>query len=355
VRSFQLGRKTVGGDSPTYFVADIAANHDGDLSRAQQLIRLAADAGADAVKFQNFRAETIVSEVGFRALGAGVSHQATWDKDVVDVYRDASLPVEWTPALRGTADQCGIDYLTTPYDLDLVPALSPHVAAWKIGSGDITWDTEIAILAASGKPVLLATGAASMADVRRAMDIVLSRTTSVVLMQCNTNYTGRPENFAQISLRVLESYAEDFPDAVLGLSDHTPGHATVLGAVALGARVVEKHFTDDRGRRGPDHGFSMQPGDWEDMIGRTRELEAALGTPEKRVMDNEMDTVVVQRRALRAARDLPAATPLVDADVIALRPCPADGLAPYLLPEVLGRRTRGPIAAGELIRLEDLD
>ena len=127
-------------------------------------------------------------------------------------------------------------------------------------------------------------------------------------MQCNTNYTGSIENFRHIHLNVLRTYRALFPDAVLGLSCHTPGHATVLGAVALGARVVEKHFTDDTRRDGPDHAFSMTPATWREMVDRTRELEYALGSAEKNVCGNEQETVVVQRRCLRAARDLAAGT-----------------------------------------------
>ena len=125
-------------------------------------------------------------------------------------------------------------------------------------------------------------------------------------MQCNTNYTGSLENFSHINLNVLKTYASMWPDVVLGLSDHTPGHATVLGAVALGARAVEKHLTDDRNREGPDHRFSMDPSGWRDMVDRTRELERALGSGDKRVAGNERETVVIQRRCLRAARDIAA-------------------------------------------------
>jgi N-acetylneuraminate synthase len=352
--SIRLGCRDVGEDLAAYFVADIAANHDGDLDRACQLVHLAAEAGADAAKFQNFRAETIVSDAGFRALGLKLSHQATWDRSVFEVYQAASIPLEWTPTLHQACDHAGIDYMTTPYDLAMIDALTPHVSAWKVGSGDVTWHEEIARLAASGKPVLLATGASSMEDVQLAMRVVLDRTAQVVLMQCNTNYSGDLDNFHHISLRVLETYAEAFPGVVLGLSDHTPGHATVLGAVALGARVIEKHFTDDQSRKGPDHAFSMTPADWADMVARTRELEAALGSRRKRVMDNEQETVIAQRRAVRAARDLPADVVLTAGDLVPLRPCPADALPPYRAVELVARRTVRALGQGECVRLEDV-
>jgi N-acetylneuraminate synthase len=354
VTSFPIGRHQVGDGYPTYFVADIAANHDGDLQRAVDLVVMAAEAGADAAKFQNFRAETIVSDVGFRALGGKLSHQASWEGSVTDVYAAAALPMEWTSTLRDTCDAVGIDYFTAPYDLDLIEALSPYVCAWKVGSGDITWHEAIATMAKDGKPLLLATGASSMDDVRAAMAVAQRHARSIVLMQCNTNYSADLDNFRHIELNVLKTFASEFPDVVLGLSDHTPGHATVLGAVTLGARVVEKHFTDDTTRPGPDHPFSLDAATWRDMVDRTRELELALGGTEKRVMDNEQQTAIVQRRAIRAARTIAAGETIGDADVIVLRPCPADALAPYRMSEVVGRVATQEIAAGDCVRLGDL-
>jgi sialic acid synthase SpsE len=187
-------------------------------------------------------------------------------------------------------------------------------------------------------------------DVQRAVDALLAVTPNLALMQCNTNYTASIENFNHIHLNVLKTYATLYPDLVLGLSDHTPGHATVLGAVALGARVVEKHFTDDTTRTGPDHPFSMTPATWREMVDRTRELEAALGSPIKRVADNEQETVVVQRRCLRAAENLTAGTVLTDEHLVALRPAPRDAIFPYDLDRVLGMRVREDVPAGEALR-----
>ena len=352
--AFRIGKHTVGLDHPTYFIADVAANHDGDLDRAVALIHLAAEAGANAAKFQNFKAETIVSDHGFRSLGGKASHQASWSESVFEVYQKASLPLEWTEKLRAACDDTGIEYLTAPYDLDLIGELSPAVCAWKVGSGDITWLDAIERMAADGKPVLIATGAADMDDVRRAMEAARRHTDEIVLMQCNTNYTGSRDNFRFIELNVLRTFASEFPDAVLGLSDHTPGHATVLGAVTLGARVIEKHFTDDRTRKGPDHNFSMEPTSWRDMVERTRELEMALGEGDKRVMENEQETVVLQRRAVRAARALRKGDTVGADDLTVLRPCPSDALPPYRVDEVVGRELAADVAEGECVRLTDL-
>lgn len=353
--AFRTAHRTIGHDAPTYFIADISANHDGSLERAKALIHLAAESGADAAKFQNFRAPKIVSAEGFAALGGQVSHQAKWKKSVIEVYAAASLPWEWTAELKAECDAAGIDYFSAPYDLEAVEMLDPYVEIFKLGSGDITWPEMIRAMASKGKPVFLATGASELADVVRAVDIVREAGVPLVLMQCNTNYTASLENFRHIHLNVLRAYRELFPDAVLGLSDHTPGHATTLGAVALGARAVEKHFTDDTRREGPDHPFSMSPATWREMVDRTRELEAALGDPVKRVAGNEQQTVVVQRRCLRAVRDLRAGETLTRADIDVLRPAPADGIFPYDLEAVIGKRVATPIAAGAHLRWSALE
>jgi N-acetylneuraminate synthase len=173
-------------------------------------------------------------------------------------------------------------------------------------------------------------------------------------MQCNTNYTASTENFRFIMLNVLRTYREMYPGLVLGLSDHTPGHATVLGAVTLGARMIEKHFTDDRCREGPDHAFSMDPRTWREMVDRTREVENALGTGIKKVEDNERETGVLQRRCVRAKVALQAGQVLAGDQLEVLRPCPTDGIEPYRMGELVGRKLRRDLAAGEHLTWLDL-
>jgi len=345
-----IGSHLIGENHPTYFIADISANHDGSLERALMLIRLAKEAGADAAKFQNFRAPKIVSDYGFRNLGAQQAHQSTWKKSVFEVYQDASLPFEWTSLLKEECDRVGIDYFSSPYDFEAVDHLDPFVPAHKIGSGDITWLEQLEYIARKGKPVLLATGAADIGDVQRAVRTILAINRDLVLMQCNTNYTGSLENFNHIHLNVLKTYRMMYPDLVLGLSDHTPGHATVLGAVALGARVVEKHFTDDCARVGPDHPFSMEPGPWREMVENTRQLELALGSADKVVNDNEQQTVVVQRRCLRAARDIHAGERLTREMIDVLRPATPGAIMPYEVDRVVGACAQVDIPAGKELR-----
>lgn len=351
---FMIGNKSIGDAHPTYFIADIAANHDGSLERAKLLIRLAKEAGADAAKFQNFRAPKIVSDYGFTHMNAQVSHQAKWKKSVVEVYAGASVPFEWSPILKETCDEVGIDYFSSPYDFKATDMLDAFVPAYKIGSGDITWIESCEHMARKGKPVLLATGASDIGEVQRAVHAILKINQMLVLMQCNTNYTADPQNFDHIHLNVLKTYRNMFPEVILGLSDHTHGHATVLGAVALGARVVEKHFTDDNTREGPDHPFAMNPQTWADMVANTRQLERAMGSGDKFVAGNEQQTVIIQRRCLRAAREIQAGEVLTREMIDVLRPAAQGAIPPYEIGRVIGTHALKNLAVGQELRWTDL-
>lgn len=347
--------RAIGLSEPTYFIADIAANHDGSLDCAKELISLAKAAGAEAAKFQHFRADKIVSKLGFESAGQ-VSHQAKWKKSVYQAYVDASVPWEWTEELRRHCDRENIHFFSAPYDIETIDMLDRWMPAYKVGSGDITWHAALERMAGKKKPIFLATGASEMAEVEAAVAVIERANPSVELcvMQCNTNYTGSLENFRHIHLNVLKSYARYFPKAVLGLSDHTPGHATVLGAVALGARAVEKHFTYSRKADGPDHPFSMEPADWREMVERTRELEAALGSESKKVQDNERETVLIQRRCCRAARDLAVGEALKPEDIALLRPAQAGCPTPPEAQALVGKRLKAALPKGGAIVWEDL-
>ena len=350
----QLGFQTIGDNHPTYFIADISANHDGDLERAKDLIHLAGEAGADAAKFQNFRAPEIVSDYGFQSLRGQVSHQSSWKKSVYQVYEDASISFEWTEILKAECDKVNIDYFSSPYDFEAIDMLDSYVPAYKVGSGDITWLEALERIALKGKPVILATGASDIGDVQRAVTTIIAINPQLVLLQCNTNYTASSENFDHIHLRVLSTYQTMFPELILGLSDHTFGHATVLGAVTMGARVIEKHFTDDNARIGPDHPFSMTPQSWRDMVDRTRELERAMGNSNKQVAENESETVIIQRRCLRAGRDIEKGERITREMIDVLRPATPGAILPYEIDQVVGTRSIINIPTGKELRWTDL-
>jgi N-acetylneuraminate synthase len=355
MHSFKIGNHTIGFDQELYFIADIAANHDGDLERAFKLIELVKEAGAHAAKFQNFIAAKIVSRSGFDNFSGQLSHQSKWKKSVYETYEDASVSYDWTAKLKEKCDEVGIEYFTSPYDFESVDHVDPYVPAYKIGSGDVTWHEIIEYIAKKGKPVLMATGASTLEEVKLAMDVLQKNTTDIVLMQCNTNYTANPENFKYINLNVLKTYAQIYPNIVLGLSDHTHGHSTVVGAVALGARIFEKHFTDDNNREGPDHKFAMNPTTWREMVSRANEVYLALGDGNKIIEENEQETAVIQRRGLRFTKDLLRGHILEKGDLFPLRPRNPDGIPPYEIINLVGKELKRNVKADDYIRREDIE
>jgi N-acetylneuraminate synthase len=345
---------TISFSNPTYFIADIAANHDGNLDRARHLIFLAKQAGANAVKFQHHNVAKYVSDFGFKSLNGKFSHQKNWDKSIFEVYQDAQVPTGWTNSLKEYCDEIAIDFFSTPYDLDMIDHLRPFVCAFKIGSGDINNDAMLIKTAKTGLPVLFACGASTMDEVIHAVDILCKETMQIILLQCNTNYTADKDNFNYVNLNVIRTLQQKFPGLILGLSDHTSGHATVLGAVALGARVIEKHFTDDITRKGPDHKFSMDFETWQDMVLRTRELELALGDGIKRVEENEKETVILQRRAIRAVKDLTIGDQISRENIEFQRPAPKDAFSPNDFKNLDRKLIVKDVQAGDYIRKEHL-
>lgn len=354
MNKIKIGEKYIGNNEKPYFIADIAANHDGDLNRAFRLIELAKEAGADAAKFQNFKAKTIVSKLGFEKLGSRLSHQSSWEKSVYEVYEDASIDNDWTSKLKSKCEKMGIEYMTTPYDIDSIEVVDKYLNAYKIGSGDITWLEIIEYMSKKGKPIILSSGASTIEDVDRAMDCISKYNDKIVLMQCNTNYTASDENMKYVNLNVLKEYNKRYPYAVLGLSDHTLGYVSVLGAIALGARVIEKHFTDDNNRVGPDHKFSMNPITWREMVDRSIELWYSLGDGIKKIEDNEKEAAVIQRRSLYLTRDIKKGEILKKNDLFPLRPIMGDGISPYKIDEIIGKTLKKDVEKDTYLKWEDL-
>jgi sialic acid synthase SpsE len=222
----QIQEKKIGLQHPTYFIADIAANHDGDLERARLLIQLAKEAGADAAKFQNFSAPRIVSDYGFRAMGGQVSHQAGWQKSVFEVYQDASIPFEWTPILKEECERAGIDYFSSPYDFEAIDWLDPYVPVYKVGSGEMTGSNPWSAWPARANPSSLLPARRRSAKYSRRVRAILKINPQLVLMQCNTNYTASLDNYDHMHLNVLKTYRHAVPRRdPRALGSHARGRA----------------------------------------------------------------------------------------------------------------------------------
>lgn len=354
-----IGKSPVGSGHPCYIIAEIGSNFDGDLQRAKDLAKLSKDLGADAFKIQNFLAPKIVSNSGFNNLQ--VAFQANWEKPVVEVYRQAEFPREWIKELADYCGTIGIDFFSSPYDTDAVDQLEEiGVAAHKIGSGEIDNLEFLAYVARTGKPILLACGAATLDEIEAAVKTIRAEgNEKIILLQCVTNY---PSPINDSNIRAMKTLQEKF-GVLVGYSDHTIGKAggaddplngiTVpLGSVALGACVIEKHFTDDRTRKGPDHPFAMNPEEFSNMVKGIRAMEEALGDGEKKLMPSESQTVIIQRRGIYAIQEIQSGTTITREMLEFLRP--AVGFRPPQIGSVVGKTAKRTIVAGDPIKPEDI-
>jgi N,N'-diacetyllegionaminate synthase len=316
---------------------------------ARRLIDVAAEAGADAVKFQTFRAEALVTA---SAPKAEYQLQTTSEQESqLEMLQRLELPKTAYPELQMHCDQRGILFLSTPFDESAADFLDQiGVLAFKISSGDVTNIPLLEHVARKGKPVILSTGMSDMNEVGKAVQTIRNGgCEDLVLLQCVSNY---PANPADVNLRAMQTMATEF-DVPVGYSDHTTGIEVALAAVALGACVIEKHFTLDRNLPGPDHRASLEPPELAAMIEGIRKVEAALGDGRKARAASEADTARAARRSLTAAQDLSAGTRLTR-DMIAIQR-PGTGLSPALLSSVVGRTVCVNVRAGSLLSLEMLN
>ena len=304
---------------------------------------MAKECGADCAKFQCFSAPKIVSKEAFDRLKVGF--QSKWKKSVYEVYQGAEFPREWHDELFQYAEKQGIHFMSAPYDYEAVDIVDNlGVPALKIGSGDITWLEILDYIAKKGKPVILGTGSSTISEVEEAVKTIRNAgNNDIILLQCVTNY---PSKFESANIRAMKTMGETF-DCLVGYSDHTPGSIVPLGAVALGGCVIEKHFTDDKTRQGPDHPFAMDGKDFKEMVDGIRTLEQALGSPVKDLYVEEQETVIIQRRCLRAAKDLNKGDVVTEEMIEVLRPSDQNGLSPKYKNILVGRTLKEDLKKGE--------
>lgn len=338
----KIGNRLVGDGEPTYIIAEIGSNHDGSFEQAKKMIDYAKEIGADAAKFQSFLAEKIISRTGF---GKKTSFQAKWTKPVWQVYKEAELPREWHKILAGYCKKKGIHFLSSSWDKEAVDLLDElDVPAFKIGSGDITNLPLVKYTAEKDRPIILATGASTLKEVREAVDVIKTTgNNNIILLHCVVNY---PSPVEDANIRAMVTLKETFGYPV-GYSDHTVDDLVPLGAVALGACVIEKHFTFDISRPGPDHPYAMEVPEFAAMVKKIRLLERALGSSTKRVTPSEKKTVILQRRSLFASVDIPTGTTIKRDMIEILRP--AIGLLPKDIDSVMGKKARVNIKQYEVI------
>jgi N,N'-diacetyllegionaminate synthase len=330
MQRIRIGDRWVGEGEPCFVIAEAGANHNRDLAMGRELIDVAAAAGADAVKFQTYSAETLYSKKTPRfSYLEGVSDQNTWD-----LIKGIELPREWQGELAAHAARRGIRFLSTPFDHRAVDELAAlGVPAYKIASFEIVDLDLIGYAAAKGRPMILSTGLASYEDIADALSACAAAGNhEVILLQCASLYPAPP---ARMNLRAMATMRQAFA-APVGLSDHSLGIHVAAAAVALGASVVEKHFTLDRRLPGPDHPFAVEPAELTEMVRQIREVEAALGDGLKRGPAPEEEEMHQKaRRSLIAARAIPKGT-RIERSMIAIKR-PGFGIRPKLIDLVVGR------------------
>ncbi|HUJ90053.1 MAG TPA: N-acetylneuraminate synthase family protein [Syntrophorhabdales bacterium] len=305
--------KTEVREGRAYIIADVGSNFNGSLDLARAYIDAGKEIGVDAVKFQTYRASTLLN-----ALKPDGERWAAYD-----VVKKYELPWEWHQELFEHAKRVGVEFLSTPFDLEIVAELDRMgMQAFKIASGDLTFTLLLQTVGSFGKPVILSTGMADLEEIRTAVQTLReSGALEIALLHCVSNY---PPRFEQVNLRAMKSMREAFGLQV-GLSDHTPGNATALGAIALGASVIEKHITMDKQLGTPDAPFAMTIAQFETMVIEIRNLEKALGDGVKSPAEDERPERIWARRGIYARTDVEAGKPLTLEDVKFVRP--ADGIA----------------------------
>lgn len=340
-----IAGRQIGRGLPCFVIAEAGVNHNGRRDLALQLIDAAAAAGADAIKFQTFTADALVTRSADKAPYQRVDGENSGSQH--GMLASLELPWDDLEAVRAHCDAIDILFLSTPFDEDSADRLTAKLgmAAFKVSSGDLTNTPLLAHLSAKGLPIILSTGMATLDEIRTAVRFVQS---PFALLHCVSCYPAAP---ADVNLRAMKTMALEFP-VPIGYSDHTLGLDVALAAVALGATILEKHLTLDRALPGPDHRASLEPADFERLVAGVRDVELALGHGRKEPAEAERAVAQVARRSLVAAVDISAGT-LLTGDLIAVKR-PGTGLTPGLRGTIIGRTARQPIPADTLLSLDML-
>lgn len=340
MKSIQIAGRTIGSDYPPYIIAEMSGNHNNSLERALEIIKSAKQAGADAVKLQTYTAETMTLDVDhprFRVQGSN-----PWDGEhLFELYAKASTPWEWHPRLFEYGREIGITVFSSPFDdsaVDLLESLG--APAYKIASFELVDLDLVRRSAMTGKPLIMSTGMASLAEISDAVEAARSvGAKDIVLLKCTSAYPAPPK---EINLRTIPHLAKAF-DVVAGLSDHTMGIGVPIAATALGAAVIEKHFTLARADGGVDSSFSLEPAELILLVEETRKAHAALG--KVTYVQGDLETSFKRyRRSLFFVRDLQPGVTISAEDIRALRP--GDGLPPKFMSSVMGRSLKQAVTRG---------
>lgn len=348
-KEIRIGSHVISKDSPTFIVAEMSANHNMDYDRAVAILRAAKDAGADAVKIQTYTADTITLDCDAPCFQ--ITQGTLWDGITLHkLYENAYTPWEWQPKLKQFAEDLGLEFFSSPFDLSSVDFLEEMgVPAYKVASFEINDIPMIRKIALTGKPVIFATGIAHISDIELALETCKKAgNENVILLKCTSSY---PTPYEDMNLRTIPSMGETF-DCITGLSDHSMGSAVAGAAVALGAKVVEKHLTLSRADGGADSAFSMEPAEFKEMVDNIRKVELALGKvtydlSPKQARERE------HSRSLFIAEDMKAGEVFTPKNLRSVRP--ANGLHTMYYEEILGKKVKRDVKLGTPMSWELVD
>jgi len=335
----KINRRFIGGGEPVYIVAEMSANHNGDINRAVEIIHAAKRAGADAVKIQTYKAESLTLDCGSKIF---MLKETGWHgRTLYDLYKEAATPWEWQPILKEKTEELGMDFFSSPFDHGAVDFLETmNVPAYKIASFEIVDIPLLKKVASTGKPVILSVGLSSLAEIEEAvLTLRGGGAPEVALLKCTSAYPAFPED---ANLRTIPHLIDTF-GCPAGISDHTLGDTVALGAVALGAAIVEKHLTLSRSDSGPDSAFSMEPAEFQGMVAKIRTMEMALGGISYGVTDGQKQSLVF-RRSLFAVEDIDGGEMFTRENIRSIRP--GCGLHTRYMESVLTKRARRAIKKG---------
>jgi N-acetylneuraminate synthase len=346
--SFTVGDQKVGPGAPTFVIAEAGSNHNGDLNLAKELIDRAVEAGADAVKFQTFRAEDLYVE------DSGAVDYLEDERSIYEIIESMEMPYEWIPELHDYCRDRDILFMSTPFDERSADELAEYVPAWKVASYTSSHIPFLRHLANTDKPVIMSTGAHELSEVRESVEVLQEAGVSgLALLQCVAAY---PTPLEDINVRVVETLRDEF-GMPSGLSDHTLSPVTApAAAVALGASVVEKHFTLDKTMDGPDHEFALEPDELDRMVSAIRDTEQALGSAEKDVLEVETESVEKALRTVQATNDIQVGEKFTSKNIEILRSGnQKKGIEPKHYQKILGEKSNSFISEGSGVSWEDVD
>lgn len=333
----KLGNRWVGEGKPCFIIVDVGANHNRDFSIARRLIDEAAAAGADAIKFQVYSAEKLYSR--------NVPRHSRFKKDLWQTIKEIELPPAWIPKLKSHCNKKRINFFATPFDPEAADQLEPYVDFYKIASFELVHLPLIRHVARKKKPIIISTGLATMEEIDDAFSVCLAEgNDKVIFLQCASVYPAKPE---LMNLSAMATLSNKF-GVLTGLSDHTPGtHVSVAGA-AMGARVIEKHFTLDRKMKGPDHGFAVEPEELKEMVRQIREAESAFGDGKKAgPRRGELENFRIGRCSVHAGKMIPKGQRVDESMLVIKRP--GFGIKPKYMNLIIGKRARRQIEKDEWI------